>query len=391
MIFAVFSGGGGGGGHSHIVAVSPSESPIPHRSATMANASALKMAVMLTVYCVAGTLMTLINKVLVHQFPFPNVAVALQNMATVSVLFLAFQVNPAEFGSTPKLDTRLVVTWAPLTLMFVGLLVSSLLALMHVSAVTLIVFRNLTSLTVAALEYAIIGTPISWESGAALVGMLVGAAMYAMHDLSYSTEGYAWLMANLVTTSMYQVWVKRVISHDGPKSMGPPGFSYVNNLFSLPVLAVIAAGAGELGGLSGYRATTPALVSLAASCGLACVLSVTAFTVNLNISATSMMVCNNVNKFAVIILSEVFIASTMDGVSRLGSAAVLLFGFWYARSRSRSTTKIDDGENEASESLVDSECGNRTESDANQPAIAPNSRKSVLSAWRQPARVGASA
>ena len=61
-------------------------------------------------------------------------------------------------------------------------------------------------------------------------------------------------------------------------------------------------------------------------------LSVTAFMLNALISATSMMVANNVNKFFVIMLSECFIQRTLDGVSSLGIAVVMLFGWLYGEA-----------------------------------------------------------
>jgi hypothetical protein len=44
------------------------------------------------------------------------------------------------------------------------------------------------------------------------------------------------------------------------------------------------------------------------------------------------MVVNNVNKFLVIILSELFIQRTLDGVASAGVIAVMLFGCLYAHS-----------------------------------------------------------
>jgi hypothetical protein len=67
-------------------------------------------------------------------------------------------------------------------------------------------------------------------------------------------------------------------------------------------------------------------------------LSVTAFMLNALISATSMMVANNVNKFFVILLSECFIQGTLDGFSSLGVVVVMLFGWLYGEASKRVPT-----------------------------------------------------
>lgn len=315
------------------------DAPASRASASPAAARA-GFIVTLTLYCVSGTLLTLFNKLLIKLFPLPNVAILLQNVATVALLRVGSLSCPSFFGDLPSVDASLVRMWWPLTAMFVGLLVSSMLALMHVSAVTLIVFRNLTSLSVAVLEYAVLGTRVPIEGALALLGIIAGAVMYAAHDLTFSWTGYAWLLANLVSTSAYQVWVKRVISSSEAQTMGPFGFSYVNNLLSLPALAAIALFTGEpLRMAQGAFISSESMAVLFLSCVLGCTLSVSAFMVNIAVSATSMMVANNVNKFFVIILSEIFVQSTLDAVATAGCVTVLLFGFWYARSRQKKSSE----------------------------------------------------
>lgn len=299
--------------------------------------TATTVTAVLVLYCASGTLLTLANKLAVKAFPFPNVIACLQNAITVVLLTTGAAVAPSTFGAMPPIDANTLRVWLPLTALFVGMLVSSLLALMHVSAVTLIVIRNLTSLTVAALEAAVLGTRVGRLGVASLAGILAGAVMYGLHDITFSVTGYAWLLANLLSTSAYQVLVKRIISSDDARAIGPLGFSYINNVLSLPMLLVVSTVAGEPWRL---MAAAPASIAnlgtvalLAVSGVLGFFLSVTAFKLNTLISATSMMVANNVNKFLVIIASEVFIQRTLDTVASAGTVVALAFGWLYARSK----------------------------------------------------------
>jgi len=270
----------------------------PAPSVSASARSRLQTTSVVVLYCASGTLLTLANKLAVRVFPHPNAIAALQNAAAVVMLRCLTCASPATVGALPPLTRSVLGQWLPLTALFVGMLVSSLLALMHVSAVTLIVIRNLNSLTVAALEWAVLGRALSWGGAGALGGMLLGASLYGLHDVTFSATGYAWLAVNLVTTSAYQVLVKRIVSSDAAKEMGPFGFSYLNNLLSLPMLALISVAAGEVPAmLAGARHLDSAGAAvLALSGALGFCLSVSAFKLNTMIAATSMMVANNVNK-----------------------------------------------------------------------------------------------
>jgi len=271
--------------------------PAPPAPAAAARGG-LQVASVLALYCASGTLLTLANKLAMRLFPHPNAVAAFQNAATVVMLHGLAVASPATVGTLPRLTRPVLRQWMPLTALFVAMLVSSLLALMHVSAVTLIVIRNLTSLTVAAAEWAALGRALSWGGAGALGGMLAGASLYGLHDVTFSATGYAWLAVNLIATSAYQVLVKRIVSSDAAKEMGPFGFSYINNLLSLPTLALISAATGEvpalLAGVRGLDAAGAAVLGLSGVLGFC--LSVSAFKLNTLIAATSMMVANNVNK-----------------------------------------------------------------------------------------------
>jgi hypothetical protein len=241
--------------------------------------------------------------------------------------------SPTTFGRMPPLTREMLAMWAPLAIAFVVMLVSSMLALLKVSAVTLIVIRNLTAISVAALEWMVLGTSVSRSAVVSLLGMVGGAVAFGLHDLTFDVRGYAWLVVNMIATSGYQVLVKRVISSDESKRIGPFGFAYLNNVMSVPFLACIAVVNHEPGRIiQVVPMDGRVIITLLLSCVLGCMLSVSGFVLNTMISATSLMVANNVNKFLVIILSELFIQRTLDSVASAGVVAVMLFGCLYAQS-----------------------------------------------------------
>ncbi|CAF3424411.1 unnamed protein product [Rotaria socialis] len=244
-------------------------------------------------------------------------------------------------GSLPELNLNIVKLWIPLVLLFVTMLMSSLLALMYVSVPTLIVIRNLTTLCVAILEYFFLSNKIDGFSTASLLGMLLGAMLYSKHDLTFSIRGYALLGVNIVGTSSYQIYMKKLIRLPIFENMGSIGMSYYNNFISLPVLVICAGTMGEFSNFDLKKILQIQLIGLILFSGIiGFSLSVSAFALNKLISATSMMVANNANKFSLIILSEIFVQSTLDVSASIGAISVLLLGCLYSQAAKPLSTKL---------------------------------------------------
>lgn len=294
----------------------------------------------LAVYCVSGTLLTLVNKVAIARFPATCSLILAQNGITVALLAATSAAAPGRVGALPAITAAAVRKWLPLTLLFVAMLFSSLEALKHISATTFVVLRNLTTAAVAAGEYAALGSRPPPAALLCVAGMLLGAAAYGAADLGFHALGYAWLAANIGASAVYQVYVKALARGEG---LTPSGMAYLNNIISLPVLAAGALAMRELppppgrwagGGAGGGAGGAPAvagLVAVVSSGFLGYALSTSAFLLNTLISATAIMVANNANKFAVILLSELLFGATLGPVSTAGTVLVLLFAYLYSR------------------------------------------------------------
>ena len=90
------------------------------------------------VYSLSGILLTLVNKVAIRLFSCTCLLVIMQNAMTVLLLLAGSSCFRATLGSLPLITCAVVRRWAPLSGLFVAILVSSLLALKDVSAVTLV-------------------------------------------------------------------------------------------------------------------------------------------------------------------------------------------------------------------------------------------------------------
>lgn len=253
-------------------------------------------------FAFSGTSLTMANKIIALEFPFPSTVLLLQNGVSVPLVQICALTVPA-MGQVSPLEFDKVRRWLGLELLFIGMLLSSLYALEYVTVAALIVVRNLTSLVVAAGELAVLGTVTTLQECFCLFLMAGGAALYGWSDLHFSGLGYAWLAVNVILTGSYQVYVKRLVKHVDLSALG---MAYYNNLLSLPILAVVAF-VRESDGLQRlHEVSVHTLVVLALSTVLGTILSVSAFALNRTISATSQMVVNNGNKFVLIIISAMW-------------------------------------------------------------------------------------
>lgn len=291
------------------------------------------MAAGAVIYSASGTLLILVNKVAIRMFPYASLLVLMQNIITVILLLVGTAWCSASLGDLPRLSRSIVVRWTPLSCMFVVMLLSSLLALKHISAVSFVVLRNLTTIVVALGERVVLGSRFSWPAVATLWGMLFGAAIYGSADLLFAATGYAWIAVNILANSIYQVHVKMLAKDD---TLSPLGMSFISNAVSLPFLtacSIILHDVHDPPSLYAVLAdlappATTSLILLSGMLGFA--LSTSAFLLNTMISATSIMVINNANKFAVILLSELLIERSLGPLASAGTVIVLAFAYLYS-------------------------------------------------------------
>jgi len=107
--------------------------------------------------------------------------------------------------------------------------------------------------------------------------------------------------------------------------------SFISNILSLPILVVIGILSQEFNSamlITEISSWHQIIICLSCICGF--LLSVSAFMLNKLISATALMVANNVNKFGVIIASEIWFGPSLSLMSTLGASLVLLFGWTFA-------------------------------------------------------------
>jgi len=290
------------------------------------------------VFCFAGSSLTVLNKILVsNHFPFPNFLTLIQCLFTAGSIRLGKYALPNTFVVEDMTYSK-CRRWFPLVVLFLVMLVSSMFALQKVTVTTLIVVRNLTTLTTAVCDVKFLKSQFSEYEELLLFLMFLGACIYGLNDISFDTSGYLLLLLNCFATTAYQIRVKVLVTE---LKMEPLTMSFYNNLLCLPLLLGLSALQGEISSelLIAARSFTLCLIFLSSVFGF--VLSVTAFRLNQLVSATAIMIVNNANKFLLIIYSEAILGKSLDLLSGTGCCIVLASSFAYSRSSRTRAEKVE--------------------------------------------------
>ncbi|CAJ1432031.1 unnamed protein product [Effrenium voratum] len=193
------------------------------------------LSVIFGLHSVTSVSLTLLNKQLTAEIPFPWTIVLLQCLASVPVTLLANvqfrQIKAIKLSHFP--GAMLIST------LFVLCLTSSLVGLSRVHIPMVVVGKNLGPFCTALLEALILKAPLNPRTLGSLLLGVVGSTFYAMGDANSEGVGLVGLNALLVAlTSVSEKHVVRTLDQ------AALGFSlYRRNILAIPLLlATICAG-----------------------------------------------------------------------------------------------------------------------------------------------------
>ena len=305
---------------------------VKHLLVTMSTLRYATTTVTALAFCISGSALTLLNKQIMHFLPAPNLVLFAQNAATLVLLrcgkvFCTYEVDPLEKSK--------VLRWLPLVFLFYGMLASSMLALTTVTATTLIVQRNLGTVSIAVADYFYIGTVQSNRRILSIVGMCIGSVGYALFQYTdlpiFDFYGYTWLAVNVASTTAYQIKVKSLVTELGLNSWT---MAYYNNTLSLPFCLLFSIAMREkvaFGVFLNGSTTISRSIVIFSSCTMGFCLSVSAFQLNRLISPTSITILNNTNKFVLIFFTAYFMDfSTLSSSSMLCAMCVISCAAFYS-------------------------------------------------------------
>lgn len=289
-------------------------------------------------WMMSAMLLTVANKMIATEFGHLYTILLIQCSAAAVILAIATIVAPS-LGRVGDLSGPVLFRMIPLVFGFVLNLLTSLAAMQCVSVATMVVIRNLTTLVVAAGEYFFLDAQLTPSDCACLAMMLAGGAYFAFYDLSFHVEGYVWLVANVTSSGFYQVYLKSLSKTSQSQNISSVVMALYNNLLALPLFFMMSLWResnvlAAMAELKWFGIST-----LAVSCVLGAILSVTGFVVNGAITATSQMVINNVSKITLIVFSAAW-EHQMRARTLLASAVVVGSASLFASFRGTTSSEV---------------------------------------------------
>jgi len=282
--------------------------------------------------------MMVFNKLAIRSCPLPCSLVALQMGFTALVMLTVFW-KTLHIGSVKD-----ALKWCRVVPFFVGMLLTSMFALKNAPMSLVITFRALTPLFTLGVEGMLPSPPRpGHKTMFSLIVMVAGASLYARDlgkpgEASASWRAVGWILLNTGLACTERVLQRLMLSKDqAPVDVSKTAASLLNNLFGMiPIIAVafathettlVPATVAHMTRLDGLWVFLSCLVGVG--------ISFTAIWTQSLISATSMLVLTNANKFVVIII-ELFLMAEAHPITRiqtLGAVTAIVATFLYAKSR----------------------------------------------------------
>ena len=250
-----------------------------------------------------------------------------------AVVFLEFlkRFRCIEYEDFSRRDAIAVL---PLSILFVGMIVSGFMAISYINVPLMTVFKNMTNLVTMSAEWYLFNEQITALMVVALVIMAVGAIFAAINDVEFNLVGYIWMGINCCLTAAYVLYMRYASDYI---TMTRFGMVFYNNLLSVVFLVPLMFVFNEL----------PAILDEEVVMNLKFFTSNTLaglFGVSLNFASLWCVACNSGTTYSVvgtvskipIILLGAFMFRTNITVPTIGFILCgTLGGFLYAMAKLR--------------------------------------------------------
>ncbi|KAJ7553445.1 hypothetical protein O6H91_06G098300 [Diphasiastrum complanatum] len=189
-------------------------------------------------YCISSCSMILLNKLLLSGYNL-NAGISLmfyQNLVSVVIIY---GLSSLGVITTEPFTWKLVLTWLPVNLIFVGMLISSMYSLKHMHVAMVTILKNVTNLLIAVGEMYMFKTRHSCKVWGSLLLMVLSATCGGITDLAFHGIGYGWQTINCFLTAAYSLTLRKVMdlakqaSHSG--TLNDVSMVLLNNALSLPL------------------------------------------------------------------------------------------------------------------------------------------------------------
>ena len=303
-------------------------------------------------YTLCSSMLMVVNKLALLQFPFPSTLMAAQFASSALVVRLLGAANCIQVDSV-QIDKLKQFWLVPLVF---ELCIFANMKLLHASSVeTTIVVRTLVPLVTSVADYIFMGRELpSTRSLIGLVIVIFGAAGYMLSRIEVvKIDVPIWAFLYVVVLSFEMVYVKHVIN---TVQMSTWTLVYYNNLlafFYWPPLLLIDSEYARIGGALGILLNSSATAWIVfLSCVLGLGISFAGFGLRSLVTATTFTVLGIMNKIISVLTS---IAVFHAAANRAGVASLfmcIIGGALYRQAPGRALPALSAGQDGEVESLL---------------------------------------
>lgn len=195
-------------------------------------------------YSMCSGSLVLVNKLILHYFPFPSIVVTMQLFASI---FLIYGGNMVGIMEIDKLTMAAIKPYLIYTVAFSTGVYTNMMCLNTSNVETVIVARALSPLVVSLLDPIFLGRELPSKRSFAALGLIVlGAFGYASTDEQFKSQGmnaYIWPALYLAVITFEMVYGKKIVN--GVEFTTLSGPVQYTNLLGWPPMIVFAQMGGE--------------------------------------------------------------------------------------------------------------------------------------------------
>jgi GDP-mannose transporter len=254
--------------------------------------------------------------------------IAFQCLVAVGCVQLAKAWKYVEY---PDFDWKIAKAWLPLNILFIGMLCTGFLSLVHNNVPMVTVCKNLTNVVTIAGDALFFGEKVSVLTVLSIFIMVLGAVLAGANDLEFSFIGYACMGLNCFFTSGYVLYMRFVST-----TVKVPKFGMVfyNNLLSVGLLIPLILYMDEIPQWFNPRIMTSSFILNNILAGfLGFYLNFASLWCVSTTSATTYAVVGSVNKVPITILGFILFNTAMTSEGILFITLATCGGFIYAYSK----------------------------------------------------------
>lgn len=291
-------------------------------------------------YCLAASLLSIINKWAIMKFPFPGLLTALQYFVSAAGVFLLGKLG---FLEHDKLDARIMLKFLPAAFCFYLSIFTNSELLLHANVDTFIVFRSAVPIFVAIGETFYLKQPWPLAKTWLSLGIIfAGALIYVLTDREFALDAYTWALAYLASMSIDFVYIKHIVMTIGLDTWGLVLYNNLEALLLFPLELLIMGEGMQLSkeaskqSIDWYSFEVWLPVGLSCLFGLA--ISFFGFSCRRGISATGFTVLGVVNKLLTVVINLFIWDHHASLVGTFGLLTCIGGGILYQQSTTKPKT-----------------------------------------------------